>query len=156
MELWQVRKEYRLLAMRLRRRKGGVAAHVELAEEQVLSALVQCDRYEVELCVLKLAKKCARAHLRRMRRWVESAGLYRTMPRPLTRREDEVAADELAKGLERKGIEPHYLKQLLAELSHLDRRLADSKERLDRTLEQGVRSLAQLFELMGLKPGALT
>lgn len=156
MELWQVRKEYRLLAMRLRRRKGAVAAHVELAEEQVLSALVLCDRFEVELCVLKLARRCARARLRRLRRWVESSGLYRAMPRPLSRREDEPAADELARGLERKGIEPHYLRQLLAELSHLDRRLEDSRERLERMTEHGVRALERLFIEMGMKPGALT
>ena len=156
MELWQVRREYRLLAMRLRRRKGLVATHVELVEEQVLSALVRCDRFEVELCVLKLAKRCARARLRRLRRWVESSGLYRTMPRPLSRREDEPAADELAKGLERKGIEPHYLRQLLAELSHLDRRLEESRERLERTTELGVRALEQLFIEMGMKPGALS
>lgn len=156
MELWQVRKEYRLLAMRLRRRKGLVAPHVELAEEQVLSALVLCDRFEVELCVLKLARRCARARLKRLRRWVESSGLYRTMPRPLSRREDEPAADELAKGLEKKGIEPHYVRQLLAELIHLDRRLFESRERLERMTALGIAALEQLFIEMRMKPGALS
>ena len=145
MELWQVRKEYRQVAMRLRRRTEPLDGHLEHVEEQVLTALLLCDRYETELCVLKLAKRCARARLRRLRHWLESSAILKSMPHPLTRKEDEPAADELVRTLERKGRETNSLRQLLDELTHLDRRLADTRERLGRMTAQGVRSLQLLF-----------
>ncbi len=145
MELWQVRKEYRQIAMRLRRRREPIDGHLEEVEEQVLSALVLCDRYETELCVLRLARRCARARLRRLRHWVESSGLFKSVPATLARRDDEPAADELVRTLEKKGRQTSYLRQILDELAHLDRRLDDTRERLVRVTAQGVRSLQLLF-----------
>lgn len=132
MELWQVRKEYRLVAMKLRRGAEPLDAHLEHAEEQVLSALVLCDRFETEMCVLKLARRCARARLRRVRHWVECSGIFKLIRPSLARKEDESAADELLKVLEKKGRETNYLRQLLDELTHLERRLDETRERLAR------------------------
>src|SRR3990167_7082296 len=105
MELWQVRKEYRQLAMRLRRRKEPLGFDLELVEERVLAALVLCDRFETELCVLRLARRCARARLRRVRNWVEGSGIFQSIPPTLARKDDEPAADDLVRALEKKGRE---------------------------------------------------
>ncbi len=145
MELWQVRKAYRQAAMRLRRCKEPLGGDLERVEEQVLSVLVLCDRYETELAVLKLARRCSRARLRRLRHWVECSGFLKLLPRPLARKDDEVAADELVRTLEKGGRETSYLRQLLDELMHLDRRLEETRERLGRLTAQGVRSVQLLF-----------
>ena len=110
MELWQVRREYGLLAMSLRRRKEPPDEHLELIEEQVLTTLILCDRCETEQGVLRLAKRCALARLRRVRRYVEKSGIHRTIPRPLMRRDDQSAAVELARALEKKGRDPGFLR----------------------------------------------
>jgi DNA repair exonuclease SbcCD ATPase subunit len=151
MELWQVRKEYRQLAMRLRRRREPLDEHLEQIEEQVLSALASCDRYETEVAVLKLAMKCARGRLRRLRHWVECSGLLKSVPLSLARKDDEPAADDLVRTLQRKGRETSYLRQLLDELSHLERRLMESRERLSRMTTQGVRSLQLLFTHLSVR-----
>ena len=156
MELWQVRKEYRQVAMKLRRAKEPIDAHLEHVEEQVLEALVLCDRFETELCVLKLARRCARARLKRVRRWVECSGIFKSIPPGLSRKEDEPAADELVKALERKGRETNYLRQLLEELAHLERRLQDTRDRLERLTVQGVKSLHLLFTHLRIRGDQLT
>lgn len=132
MELWQVWREYRLVAMSLRRRKAPPDVYLDEVEEQVLSALLLCDRFHTEVGVLRLAKRCGLARLKRVRRWVESAGLARTIPRALTRRDDAAAAEELMRALERKGRDASHLRQLLDELAHLDRRLEDARARIAR------------------------
>lgn len=145
MELWQVRKQYRQVAMRLRRSKAPLDEHLERIEEQVLTALAQCDRYETELAVLRLALRCSRARLRRLRNWVECSGLLRALTFSLARKDDEPAADELVDVLEKKGRETNHLRQLLDELAHLQRRLVDTKDRLARMTAEGARSLELLF-----------
>ncbi len=156
MELWQVRKEYRMVAMKLRRDKEPLDPHLEHVEEQVLTALVLCDRFETELCVLKLARRCARARLRRVRHWVECSGIFKSIPPALLRKEDEPAADELVVALNRKGRETNYLRQLLDELTHLDRRLLDTRERLERMTLHGVKSLQLLFVHLRVRRDQLT
>lgn len=146
LELWQVRKQYRQVAMRLRRSKGPLDEHLERIEDQVLTALAQCDRYETELAVLRLALRCSRARLRRLRNWVECSGLLRALSvTSLVRKDDEPAVDELACVLEKKGRETGHLRQLLDELAHLQRRLTETKDRLSRMTAEGTRSLQLLF-----------
>jgi hypothetical protein len=145
MELWQVRKQYRQVAMRLRRSKAPLDEHLERVEEQVITALAQCDRYETELAVLRLALRCSKARLRRMRNWLECSGLLRAMSPSLVRKDDEPAADELVVVLEKRGRETNYLRQLLDELAHLQRRLTETKERLGRMTQEGTKSLQLLF-----------
>jgi len=156
MELWQVRKEYRQVAMKLRRAKEPIDLHLEHVEEQVLSLLVLVDRLETELCVLKLARRCGRARLRRLRHWVESSGIFKSIPLSLTRKDDQPAADELIKALERKGLQTHYLRQLLDELAHLDRRLDETRERLTRMTVQVANSLQLLFTHLRVRRDQLT
>ncbi|MDP1822164.1 MAG: hypothetical protein Q8L48_02950 [Archangium sp.] len=156
MELWQVRREYRLVAMSLRRRKEPPDVYLEGVEEQVLSALLLCDRFHTELGVLRLAKRCALARLKRVLRWVESAGLARSIPRALTRKDDAAAAAELARALERKGRDASHLRQLLDELAHLDRRLEEARARISRmtTLSEEGLQLLLVHARVG-KPAAL-
>lgn len=156
MELWQVRKGYRQVAMRLRRRKEPLDPHLERVEEQMLSLMVMCDRYETELAVLKLARRCSRARLKRLRHWVECSGFLKLLPRPLARRDDVLAADELVRTLERTGRETSYLRQLLDELAHLDRRLEDTRERLVRLTAEGMRSLQLLFTHLRVRGDSCT
>lgn len=145
MELWQVKKEYRQIAAGLRRRKQPIDVYLEQVEEQVLTTIALGDRYETELAVLKLARRCSRARLRRLRQWVEHSGIMRSVPRPLARKQDEAAADDLIRALERKGREASALRQLLVELAHLDRRLEDTRSRLEQMTTLSVQNLQLLF-----------
>lgn len=145
MELWKVRKEYRRAAMSLRRRPRPLEPHLVQMEEQVLISLVLCDRYETEVSVLRLARRCARARLRRLRHWVENAGIFKSAPRPLARKADEPAADELARGLEQLGRESGYVRQVLDEVAHLERRFGETHERLLRVTATSVEGLQLLL-----------
>lgn len=132
MELWQVRKEYRQLAFRLRTRRAPMDRYFENVEERVVVALALCDRTETELCVLRLARRCAHARMRRLRTWVENAGLMKDSPPRLARKKDEETLEELERDLARRGLESSYLRQALDELAHLERRLDDTRARLGR------------------------
>ena len=148
MELWKVRKEYRRAAMSLRRRPPPLEPHLVQMEEQVLISLVLCDRSETELSVLRLARRCARARLRRLRHWVENAGIFKSAQRPLARKADEAAADELARGLEELGRESSYVRQLLDEVAHLDRRFDEARERLVRLTATSAEGLLLLLSYL--------
>lgn len=132
MELWKVRKAYRQLAFRLRTRRAPMDGSLENVEERVVVALVLCDRTETELCVLRLARRCAWARLKRMRKWVEHAGLMKDSPARLARKKDEDTLEDLERELARRGLESGHLRQVLDELAHLERRLTETRARLSR------------------------
>lgn len=156
MELWQVKKEYRQVAAALRRRKQPMDVDLEQIEEQVLTTVALCDRYETELAVLRLARRCARARLGRLRRWVERAGLMKSVPRPLARKQDEPAVEDLIRALERKGRQARPLRQLLDELTYLDGRLEETRGRLARTALQGASHLELLLTHLRVRRASTT
>lgn len=143
MELWRVRKEYRQLAVRLRRSLARVVT-VDLAEEHVLVMLGMGDRLETELSVLRHARRSARARLRRLRGWLEGAGVLKNLPPTLSRRPDELAIAELAYVLGERGFHEAaaLISHLRRELLHLDGRIADTRERLQRLSDNS----RELFE----------
>ncbi len=143
MELWRVRKEYRQLAVRLRRSLAQVTL-VDLAEEHVLVMLGLGDRLETELSVLRSARRSARARLRRLRGWLESSGVLKHLPPSLSRRPDELAVAEFAHVLAERGFHEAaaLVSHLRRELLHLDGRIDDTRERLQRLSDNS----RELFE----------
>ncbi len=133
MELWQVKRRYRLLAVRLRRLKT-TATEVLQAEEQVLVALLQGDRLETELAVLRMARRCTKARLRRMQVWLGGTVLLLHTPMPLVLGDEGEALDFYEAQLGRVGAAQavHVAQQLRRELSHLDARQDEVKGRLQR------------------------
>jgi hypothetical protein len=134
MELWQVRKVYRQVAFRLRSKRAPMNHDLERVEERVVVTLALCDRTETELCVLRLARRCAYARLKRLRTWVENAGLMKDSPARLARKKDEDTLEDLERDLLRRGLESAYLRQALDEVAHLDRRMEETRARLARII----------------------
>ena len=145
MELWQVKKGYRQLAFRLRSRRAPMSHDLELVEERVVVALALCDRTETELCVLRLARRCAYARLKRLRTWIENAGLMKDSPARLARKKDEDTLEDLERDLVRRGLESAYLRQALDEVAHLDRRMDETRARLARITSLAVTCLQLLI-----------
>jgi hypothetical protein len=135
MELWQVRKDYRALAVKLRQRREPADLYLQNLEERVLVALVLCDRFETEISVLRLAVRCGRARLKRLRRWVASAGLMKDTPLSMGRKTDEAALEEMERSLAQRCAESTFVRQALEEVSYLEHRLEDTRARLGRLSE---------------------
>lgn len=146
MELWQVRKRYRGMAFKLRRVKEPLGLDLERLEERALIALALSDRLETELSVLRLARRWARARLRRLRHWVERAGMMMLLPARLTRGHDWLAAEELLRILTKHEHRELalYFRQLLDELAHLERRFEDTRGRLGRVVTLAAESVERL------------
>lgn len=147
MELWQVKKRYRQVAAKLKRRAVSIETGVQYLEAQVLLTLGLCDRAETELSVLRMARRCAKARLRRLRQWVENAALLKSSPlRLVVHKEDELAAEELERALVRSGANEtaQLFRQLRHELAALDERMTEAKMRLNRTAALAAEKLNQL------------
>ncbi len=149
MDLWRARKRYRQLGLRLRRSKTRSEA-LRRAEEQVIVALLLGDRLETERSVLRFARRCAQARLRRLRAWVEGAGLLAEASVPLVRRGDEAAVEDLRRVLGGLGAvdAAAAAHQLLVELSLLDARLADTQARINRVGVVAGQHLEQLLSYL--------
>ena len=132
MELWQVRRDYRQVAVGLRKRREPMDLYLENLEERILVALALCDRFETEISVLRLAVRCGKARLRRLRRWVESAGLMKDTPLSLGRKTDAAALEEMERGLAQRCRESTFVRQALEEVAYLEHRLEDTRARLAR------------------------
>lgn len=145
MELWQVRKGYRQLAFRLRSRRAPMNTELERVEERVVVALALCDRTETELCVLRLARRCAWARMKRLRTWVENAGLMKDSPTRLARKKDEDTLEDLERDLLRRGFDSAYVRQVLDEVAHLDRRMDETRARLARLVSLAATCLQLLI-----------
>lgn len=134
MELWRVRKAYRQLAVRLRRSPIAMTDVEQQAEIAVVQMLSEGDRIETELAVLRHTRRSARARLRRLRERLEGMGVLKTRPPSLVRRPDELAAQELHGTLLDGGW--HDLASIVVhvqrEVLHLDRRIDDTRTRLQR------------------------
>lgn len=147
MDLWQVRKRYRQLGVRLRRVEGN--GLLKQAEEEVVAALLLADRLETELAVLRFARKCAQGRLGRVRAWLEHTALLKDAPCTLFERPDEpelflakLGAQSLA------GV----LGQLQLELRSLDRRARETRDRLLRLAESAAAHFARLDAQLRLEP----
>lgn len=135
MELWRVRKEYRQLAVKLRKAVSAQPVVVNDAESEVLLVLCNGERLETELAVLNHARRSARARLRRMRVLLEGAGILKDhVTSALVRRLDSIAGLELHAVLSRRGMHEvaAMLQQIRGELEHLDRRITEVAGRLER------------------------
>lgn len=157
MELWRVRKEYRQLAVKLRKAPGEQSPAVNEAESFLLLVLCNGERLETELAVLRHARRSARARLRRLRVWLEGAGiLKRHVTNALVRKVDELASHELhARLLERGfGELAAVLSHVLREVQHLDRRIEDTRVRLER-LSDSSRQMYERLLRTGCAPGEL-
>lgn len=159
MELWRVRKEYRQLAVKLRKAVEVQPAVVAGAEAEVLLVLCSGERLETELAVLNHARRSARARLRRMRLLLEGAGVLKDhVTSALVRRSDTVAALELHDALSRRGFQEvaAVLQQVRGELEHLERRIDDVTLRLGRLSTLSRTLLERLLGALNLTGYAYT
>jgi hypothetical protein len=145
MELWRLKKRYRALAVRLRRAKSRSLAVLK-AEELVLVALWLGDRVETELAVVRCAKRAARGRLRRLRVWLDNAGLLADAPLHLVRPDDLAALEHFDEHLTLLGATEATgaLQQLRGELRHLEGRITDVGVRLERVAELVAQHLEHL------------
>lgn len=153
MELWRVRKEYRQLAVKLRKAVGSQPVVVSGAEADVLLVLCNGERLETELAVLNHTRRSARARLRRMRVLLENAGVLKDhVTSALVRRSDTVAALELDAALTNRGCSEvaTVLKQVRGELEHLERRIEEVAARLERLSSTSRVLLARLLGALNL------
>ena len=155
MELWQVRKRFKALGLRLRKRKGRAPA-LQQAEEQVLVALCLGERLETELSVLRFARRCTEARMRRLRLWFENTGLLAREGLPLIRRDDLGALTDFEAVLSARGASDAaaMARQSLAEVQSFDARIEDVRVRIARVGVVADQHLAHLER--SLQAGALT
>jgi hypothetical protein len=144
MELWQVQRDYRLLAARLRRHRRHFDAQLDLIEAQLLEALLWCDRYETEACVLRLSRRCLVGRLKRTRKWVESAGLLKTLERSLVRKPAKEVLEELVELLPSHGCPPDPARHVLEELADVDRRAEQANVELVKATQLAVEHFQRL------------
>jgi hypothetical protein len=147
MELWHIKREYRRAASAMRRR--AVNPDIMGAELHVLALLATCDRTDTELSVLRLAKRCVRARLRRQRDLFENAVLVKSVPR-LLKSTDEWAAEELEQLLTQHQ-HPHaafQFRQVLDEMHLIEERQQELKQRLERLTTSAAEALARLNGLL--------
>lgn len=159
MELWRVRKEYRQLAVKLRKAAETQPVVVNDAEVQVLLVLCNGERLETELAVLNHTRRSARARLRRMRVLLEGAGILKDhVTTALVRKNDAVAALELHAALTNRGFPEvaAMLEQVRSEIAHLNRRISDVTVRFDRLSAVVNELLERLFGTLNLTNYAMT
>lgn len=154
MELWQVRKRFRALGLRLRKLKGRAPA-LQHAEEQVLVALCLGERLETELSVLRFARRCTEARMRRLRLWLEGTGMLMREGLPLIRRDDLGALADFEALLASMGASDAaaMARQSLVELQSFDARIEDVRVRIARVGVVADQHLAHLER--SLQAGAL-
>lgn len=147
MELWHIKREYRRAASAMRRR--AVNADIMGAELQVLELLATCDRTDTELSVLRLAKRCVRARMRRQRELFENAALVKSIPR-LLKSTDEWAAEDLERVLmqHQHPQAASQFRQVLDEMNLIEERQEQLKQRLARVTERATEALARLNGLL--------
>lgn len=159
MELWRVRKEYRQLAVKLRKAIAAQPEVVSQAEASVLLVLCNGERLETELAVLNHTRRSALARLRRMRVLIEGTGMLKDhVASALVRRVDLIAALELNAALKLRGFSEvaALLAQVRGEIAHLEKRINEVATRLARLSELSRTLLSQLLGTLNTTGHAYT